>query len=154
MIDETNNMENEIQDTESAEKIETREISELIKESAAIEKESEPLKENIPAQESHTPAGEQEPQRGRRPFFHGGRDSMDRKGMQKNPRYRKKFCRFCHNKTLKINYRDAQILEGFITERGKILPRRITGTCSKHQRDISRAIKQARILALLPFVVK
>jgi len=45
-------------------------------------------------------------------------------------------------------------LEGFITERGKILPRRITGTCAKHQRELSRAIKQARILSLLPFVVK
>ncbi len=83
-----------------------------------------------------------------------GRDSYDRKPFQKNPKYRKKFCRFCFNKDLKINYRDAQVLEGFITERGKILPRRITGSCARHQRELSRAIKQARILSLLPFVVK
>lgn len=82
------------------------------------------------------------------------RGSYDRRSSQKSPRYRKKFCRFCYNKDLKINYRDSQVLEGFITERGKILPRRITGTCAKHQRELSRAIKQARILSLLPFVVK
>ena len=153
MIEETNNKENEIQDPKSEEKIEARQNSEVVKDPIIIEKESEPLKENIASPEPRGPEGDHEFPRGRRGTFHG-RDSMDRKGMQKNPRYRKKFCRFCHNKSLKINYRDAQILEGFITERGKILPRRITGTCSKHQRDLSRAIKQARILSLLPFVVK
>ena len=153
MIEETNNKENEIQDPKSEEKIEARQKSEFVKDPIIIEKESEPLKENIAVPETREPEGDHEFPRGRRTPFHG-RDSMDRKGMQKSPRYRKKFCRFCHNKSLKINYRDAQILEGFITERGKILPRRITGTCSKHQRDLSRAIKQARILSLLPFVVK
>ncbi|MCK5007672.1 MAG: 30S ribosomal protein S18 [Spirochaetales bacterium] len=53
-----------------------------------------------------------------------------------------------------VSYREADTLRRFITDRGKILPRRITGTCPKHQRQLSRAIKQARILALLPFVEK
>ncbi|GMO32103.1 MAG: hypothetical protein Ta2F_07930 [Termitinemataceae bacterium] len=65
--------------------------------------------------------------------------------------FKKKVCRFCTQK-LKIDYKDPDTLRRFITERGKILPRRITGTCAKHQREIAEAIKRARILALLPFV--
>jgi len=65
--------------------------------------------------------------------------------------YKKKICKFCAQK-LKIDYKEADILRRFITERGKILPRRITGTCSKHQRALALAIKQARSIALLPFV--
>ncbi|MDR2444818.1 MAG: 30S ribosomal protein S18 [Spirochaetaceae bacterium] len=64
---------------------------------------------------------------------------------------KKKVCRFCTQK-LKIDYKDADGLRRFITERGKILPRRITGTCAKHQRTLAEAIKRARIIALLPFV--
>jgi small subunit ribosomal protein S18 len=64
---------------------------------------------------------------------------------------KKKVCRFCTQK-LKIDYKDADTLRRFVTERGKILPRRITGTCAKHQRAVAEAIKKARILALLPFV--
>lgn len=69
------------------------------------------------------------------------------------PYMRRKVCKFC-TKKLKINYRDADALRRFTTERGKILPRRITGTCAKHQRELARAIKRARVLALLPFVAK
>lgn len=65
--------------------------------------------------------------------------------------FRKKVCRFCANKA-KIDYKDADGLRRFTTERGKILPRRITGTCSKHQRELSGAIKRARCICLLPFV--
>lgn len=64
---------------------------------------------------------------------------------------RKKVCRFCADKTLTIDYKDSQMLKHFITERGKILSSRITGTCAKHQRHLTTAIKQARIMALLPF---
>ena len=64
---------------------------------------------------------------------------------------RRKICRFCADKELKIDYKDPATLRQFITERGKILPRRITGTCAKHQRRLTTAIKQARIMALLPF---
>ncbi|QEJ96443.1 30S ribosomal protein S18 [Treponema phagedenis] len=66
--------------------------------------------------------------------------------------YRKKVCRFCSQK-IKIDYKDPDALRRFITERGKILPRRITGTCAKHQRKLATEIKRARALALLPFVV-
>ena len=64
---------------------------------------------------------------------------------------RRKICRFCADKDLKIDYKDDITLKQFITERGKILPRRITGTCARHQRRLTTAIKQARIMALLPF---
>ena len=64
----------------------------------------------------------------------------------------KKGCRFCSQKA-KIDYKDPDSLRRFITERGKILPRRITGTCAKHQRKLALEIKRARALALLPYVV-
>jgi small subunit ribosomal protein S18 len=64
---------------------------------------------------------------------------------------RQKVCRFCADKSLTIDYKDHKTLRHFITERGKILPRRITGTCAKHQRQLALAIKKARIMALLPF---
>ena len=61
-------------------------------------------------------------------------------------------CSFCVNKTEAIDYKDLEKLRGFITDRGKISPRRRTGTCAKHQRVLARAIKRARHLALLPYV--
>lgn len=66
--------------------------------------------------------------------------------------HRRKVCRFCADSSLKINYKDSNMLKYFITERGKIIPRRISGTCAKHQRELARAIKQARTIALLPYV--
>ena len=78
----------------------------------------------------------------------------DQKDSFRQNRYRKKVCRFCMDKNITVDYKDTQVLGNFITERGKILPRRITGACAKHQRDISRAIKRARILSVLPFTVK
>jgi small subunit ribosomal protein S18 len=68
------------------------------------------------------------------------------------PRFKRKLCSFCQDKNLLIDYKRPDILERFITDRGKILPRRVTGTCSKHQRFVAREIKRARIIALLPFV--
>ncbi|GHT88084.1 hypothetical protein FACS1894137_16150 [Spirochaetia bacterium] len=65
--------------------------------------------------------------------------------------FKKRVCRFCTQK-LKTDYKDADALRRYITDRGKILPRRITGTCAKHQRALAQAIKRARIIALLPFV--
>ena len=64
--------------------------------------------------------------------------------------FKKKVCRFCTQK-LKIDYKEPDSMRRFITERGKILPRRITGTCAKHQRYVAESVKKARILALLPF---
>lgn len=64
----------------------------------------------------------------------------------------KRTCRFCEAKEEYIDYKDDRRLAKFITEQGKIIPRRITGTCAKHQRQLTTAIKRARHLALLPFV--
>ena len=65
---------------------------------------------------------------------------------------RKKVCTFCTEKTAVIDYKDALKLRKFTSERGKILPRRVSGTCAKHQRELTTAIKRARVIALLPYV--
>ena len=67
---------------------------------------------------------------------------------------RKKVCKFCTEKIDAIPYRDVRLLQGFVAERGKIVPRRLTGVCTTHQRRLSRAIKQARNIALLPFAAR
>ncbi|MFH1146864.1 MAG: 30S ribosomal protein S18 [Pseudomonadota bacterium] len=64
---------------------------------------------------------------------------------------RRKICRFCADKSLKIDYKDPRTLKFFVTERGKLLPRRISGNCARHQRQITVAVKRARNIALLPF---
>ncbi len=66
--------------------------------------------------------------------------------------HRRKVCRFCADKTLKIDYKDPRTLRYFTTERGKIIPRRISGACAKHQRALTTAIKRARAIALMPYV--
>jgi small subunit ribosomal protein S18 len=66
--------------------------------------------------------------------------------------HRRKVCRFCADSSLEINYKDPRRLKYFITERGKIIPRRISGCCAKHQRKLTHAIKRARTIALLPYV--
>lgn len=85
----------------------------------------------------------------------GRKDQDDRNGGVRKGRgfFKKKVCKFCTQKS-KIDYKDADTLRRFTTERGKILPRRITGTCSKHQRSLAVNIKRARALALLPYVLK
>ncbi len=70
---------------------------------------------------------------------------------RRRPFPRKKVCRFCADKKLKVDYREPQSLKYFITERGKIIPRRISGNCAQHQRQVCKAIKQARQIALLPY---
>lgn len=72
----------------------------------------------------------------------------NRGGMRK-----KKVCQFCADKAVSIDYKDVELLKKkYVTERGKIVPKRITGTCAKHQRELTTAIKRARIVALLPYV--
>ena len=66
---------------------------------------------------------------------------------------RRRVCRFCADPNLEIDYKDAQALRYFITDRGKIVPRRISGNCAKHQRKLTKAIKRARNIALMPFTV-
>jgi small subunit ribosomal protein S18 len=67
---------------------------------------------------------------------------------------RKKVCKFCTEKIDAVSYRDVRLLQGFVAERGKIVPRRLTGVCTTHQRRLTRAIKQARNIALLPFATR
>ena len=64
---------------------------------------------------------------------------------------RRRACRFCTDKEIVIDYKDSKTLKNFVTERGKIVPRRIYGTCAKHQRQLSIAIKRARSIALMPY---
>ncbi len=66
--------------------------------------------------------------------------------------HRRKVCRFCADSSLVISYKDPKSLRYFITERGKIIPRRLSGCCAKHQRTLTHSIKQARTIAFLPFV--
>ncbi len=76
------------------------------------------------------------------------------KDMQKSfrPRKKKKVCAFCADKIEHIDYKDVPRLRKFVSERSKILPRRITGTCAKHQRQLTVAIKRARHIAILPYI--
>lgn len=106
--------------------------------------------------------GERPPRRGGEDSDEGGRDERGDRGGRDDRRgrggryrvyFRKKVCRFCSGR-VSIDYLDAAALRRFTTERGKILPGRMTGTCAKHQRVLSRAIKRARSLAMLPFVAR
>ena len=83
------------------------------------------------------------PRRGRDRRGQGGRGAQIRK---------KRVCRFCENKDVYIDYKNEKKLQRFVSEQGRIIPKRITGTCSRHQRMLVQAIKRARHLALLPFV--
>ena len=77
----------------------------------------------------------------------GGKDKAFR-------RPRKKVCQFCADKSQEIDYKDVEKLKRFVSEKGKILPRRVTGTCALHQRKVTEAIKRARTIALLPYTAE
>ncbi|WP_300668774.1 30S ribosomal protein S18 [Desulfoluna sp.] len=81
-----------------------------------------------------------------------GKGKPGRKGGRKKTYHRRKVCRFCADSSIVIDYKETRVLKYFISERGKIIPRRITGTCAKHQRVLTREIKRARTIALLPYV--
>ncbi len=74
------------------------------------------------------------------------------KNYRPNRKPRRKVCAFCVDKVTEIDYKDIGKLRKYISERAKILPRRVTGTCAKHQRQLTGAIKRARVIALLPYV--
>jgi small subunit ribosomal protein S18 len=78
----------------------------------------------------------------------GFKDGRRRRGFG-----RRKVCRFCVEPTLRVDYKDPQLLKYFVTERGKIIPRRISGNCARHQRTVALAIKRSRMVALMPFTV-
>jgi small subunit ribosomal protein S18 len=84
----------------------------------------------------------------------GGRGGAGGGGKDAGKRYffrRRKVCKFCADKIDYVDYKDVKLLSGFVPERGKILPRRMFGTCAEHQRKLTLAIKRARNIALLPF---
>lgn len=64
---------------------------------------------------------------------------------------KRKICKFCENQEEKVDYKNYKVLRRFVTEQGKIIPSRITGTCARHQREVTKAIKRARNIALLPY---
>ncbi|MBW2492978.1 MAG: 30S ribosomal protein S18 [Deltaproteobacteria bacterium] len=78
--------------------------------------------------------------------------SNDNPRRKKRVYHRRKVCRFCADTSLEINYKDPKSLRYFITERGKIIPRRLSGCCAKHQRTLTHEIKKARTVAFLPYV--
>jgi small subunit ribosomal protein S18 len=80
-----------------------------------------------------------------------GKDKRGEKGKKFQLIMRRKMCRFCADKKLSVDYKDAKSVQSFLSERGRIVPRRISGNCAGHQREVTAAIKRARILALIPF---
>lgn len=84
----------------------------------------------------------------------GNKDRDAKKSGARMRRTKKKVCSFCMDKATSIDYKDINKLRKYITERGKILPRRISGNCAKHQRMLTEAIKRARNIALLPFTTE
>ena len=94
---------------------------------------------------------------GRKPSGPGGKGkgtaAGEKQGGQRRGLFRRrKVCKFCADRIDDINYKDVKLLSGFVPERGKVLPRRISGTCAKHQRSLQVAIARARQLALIPYV--
>ena len=86
--------------------------------------------------------------------FNNRRNNNDDDSMPRVRRIKKKVCMYCADKNLVIDYKDAEKLKKFISVNGKILPRRVTGLCAKHQREVTTAIKRARQVALLPFTAE
>lgn len=75
-------------------------------------------------------------------------------GQRRGGRRRRKVCYFCANHIDHPDYKDVELVSRFVSEKGKILPRRVTGTCAKHQRTLTSTVKRTRIMALIPFTVK
>ncbi len=116
------------------------------KEFGAVEKPVEKANDTAGREQTRT-----EPRERPRRYPQQQRRSNNPKA-QFNPRFKKRVCRFCKGMIKDIDYKNVEMIRRFVSERGKILPRRITGTCAKHQRLLAKEIKRARILALLPFV--
>jgi small subunit ribosomal protein S18 len=116
--------------------------------------EETPAAPPAPQQQSHGPSHHSSGPGGRPsggPGGSGGRPAGPHRRGKRNYVRKKKVCRFCVDKVDLIDYKKPEILQSFVQERGKILPRRITGTCARHQRWLTVAIKRAQNIALLPF---
>ena len=114
---------------------------EAVEEASAEESVEAAAAEAVAAEEQRPERAMREPRE--------GRERPAKKGFKKQNF--KKVCLFCQEKSAKIDYKDTNKLRKYIAEGGKILPRRMTGTCAKHQRELAVAIKRARVAALLPF---
>jgi len=86
------------------------------------------------------------------PFLKPKRKPVDDK-VKKRMFVRRKVCRFCADSSVRADYKEAGLLRHFISERGKMIPRRITGNCARHQRQVATAVQRARMIALMPFAV-
>jgi small subunit ribosomal protein S18 len=144
--------ENSVDTTDAKEETVTAE--ETTNPTEAVEETKETVTEEAVSEKTvsndETSSQEQSPQSGT-----GQEDRhapYDKEKMHRIPKFKKKVCKFCNDSKVTINYKDKNMLEDFITDRGKILPRRVTGTCAKHQRDVAREIKRARAIAIIPFV--
>lgn len=116
-----------------------------IQETAEATENVQPAAENT---ETAAPAAQEEQSA---PAAREGEQRTERPQYRGRPQNRRKVCQFCVDRVDYIDYKDTMRLRKYITERGKIVPRRVTGTCAKHQRDLTIAIKRARQLALLPY---
>lgn len=127
------------------------EVKEVAEETVAEENTEAPAAEQETASEENSERSERG-ERSDRGERDGERGDMR---MRRRPiRRRRKVCAFCEDSNLVIDYKDVNTLKKFISERGKILPRRITGSCAKHQRAVTLAVKRARHVALLPYTVE
>ena len=86
--------------------------------------------------------------------FNNRNNNNDDDSMPRQRRIKKKVCAFCADKNLVIDYKDSDKLKKYVSEKGKILPRRVTGLCAKHQREITLAVKRARQIAVLPYTAE
>ena len=147
-------------DTEKTVETEVTEVAEEVKEAAAeaveevkeevaeVAEEAAEAAEEV-AEEAAPAAEEAAPAEGEAPAE--GTERRERAPRQNN-RKRKKVCAFCTDKIDEIDYKDTLRLRKYVSERAKILPRRVTGTCAKHQRQLTVAIKRARQVALMPYI--
>ena len=126
-------------------------------ESAAPEQPAQSAQPAVPQAQAPQAPPQQRPRMGDRGPRPGGDRGPRPGGREGGPRKffrRKKVCKFCVEKIDSINYKDVRLLSQFVAERGKIVPRRLTGVCTPHQRRLTAAIKQARNIALLPFAAR
>ncbi len=137
-------------DTEKTVETEAVEAAEEVVE--AVEEVKEEAAEAVEeAAEVVAEAAEEAPATGEAPVAEEGADRRERAPRQNN-RKRKKVCAFCVDNIEEIDYKDTLRLRKYVSERAKILPRRVTGTCAKHQRQLTIAIKRARQVALMPYI--
>ncbi len=139
-------IETEVPAVEAVEAVE--EVVETVAEETAEAETNSPAEEAAPEAVEATANAEERPERAERPERPQGQRPAQRGGNRK----RRKVCYFCSEKIALIDYKDTSLLRKYISERAKILPRRVSGTCAKHQRQLTTAIKRARHMSLLPYI--